>query len=128
MIAHPQHGVAVRKMFDPNADLFSKEIIARKERDANVPGMARMLQAGHTPVGTPTHINEYVPGTEVQISDLQQDPALYKQYLASMTAAQRASKQVGETRRDLRASKGPKQRVMLLGLLTVKSNSLTVCR
>jgi serine/threonine protein kinase len=68
MVAHPQHGVAVRKLYNPQA--VTPELIARKEQAAqltkNNPNVARMLGSHATPSGGKMHMMEYVHGSPVQ--------------------------------------------------------------
>lgn len=68
MVASPQHGVAVRKLYNPQA--VTPELIARKEQAAqltkNNPNVARMLGSHSTPSGAKMHMMEYVRGTPVK--------------------------------------------------------------
>ncbi len=63
LVAHPEHGIAVRKLYDPKG-LSSPAGIARKEtagRSVNDPSVARFLGSAPTPKGNATmHFNEYV--------------------------------------------------------------------
>jgi hypothetical protein len=70
MVAHPEHGVAVRKLFDPAGGAFSPEIVRRKEQLANLPGMAKVLGTTTGPQGTPIHFNEPIPGRELGNNDV----------------------------------------------------------
>ena len=65
LVAHPIHGISVRKAYDPAGRGYSSEIVARKEQLNNVPGMSRVLGSTTTRSGTPVHFNEYVPGTQM---------------------------------------------------------------
>lgn len=68
LVAHPQHGVAVRKLYDPNG-ISSPAMIARKEELGKAlgsdPNFARFYGSAPTPRGgTMMHFNEYVPSTQ----------------------------------------------------------------
>lgn len=65
LVAHPEHGVAVRKLYDPRG-LSSSSMIQRKEEAGRAigdnPHFARFLGSSQTPHGGGTmHFNEYVP-------------------------------------------------------------------
>jgi hypothetical protein len=129
-VAHPQHGVSVRKMFDPNAAAYSPEIIRRKEEMPNLPGVAKLLGTADTQHGTRVHFNEYVPGQDargmapregerlskpkdsaVSLETLvaadrtgraQMAPEQQKAYLQAMTGARRGAQQHGYRLNDMR--------------------------
>lgn len=66
LVAHPDHGVAVRKLYDPRG-ISGSEMIARKEQAGkalnNNPNFARFMGADQTPFGGQMHFNEYIkPG------------------------------------------------------------------
>lgn len=65
LVADPEHGVAVRKLFDPQG-LTSPETWARKERAGQAiganPHIAQFYGARNAPGGSRMHFNEYVPG------------------------------------------------------------------
>lgn len=66
MVAHPEHGVAVRKLYDPRG-ISGQEMIARKEQAGralgNNPTFAKFLGSAQTPQGGQMHFNEYIkPG------------------------------------------------------------------
>jgi hypothetical protein len=66
LVAHPEHGVAVRKLFDPRG-ISGPEMIARKEQAGRAlgdnPHFAKFLGSAQTPHGGQMHFNEYVqPG------------------------------------------------------------------
>ncbi len=66
MVAHPEHGVAVRKLYDPRG-VSGPEMIARKEQAGialrDNPNFARFLGSAQTPSGGQMHFNEYIsPG------------------------------------------------------------------
>ena len=65
LVAHPIHGISVRKAYDPAGKGYSSEIVRRKEQLNNVPGVSRVLGSTVTRSGTPVHFNEYVPGTQL---------------------------------------------------------------
>lgn len=63
MVAHPEHGVAVRKLYDPRG-ISSQDMIARKEQAGRAvgdsPHFAKFLGSAQTPQGGQMHFNEYV--------------------------------------------------------------------
>lgn len=66
MVAHPEHGVAVRKLYDPRG-ISGQEMIARKEQAGRAlgdnPTFAKFLGSAQTPQGGQMHFNEYIkPG------------------------------------------------------------------
>lgn len=66
MVAHPDHGVAVRKLYDPRG-ISGPEMIARKEQAGRAlgdnPTFAKFLGSSETQHGGQMHFNEYVqPG------------------------------------------------------------------
>ncbi len=65
MVAHPEHGVAVRKLYDPRG-VSSPEMIARKEEAGRAlgdnPHFAKFLGSAQTPQGGQMHFNEYIHG------------------------------------------------------------------
>lgn len=69
LVAHPQHGVSVRKMFDPAGAAYSPQIVARKAALGSLPGTAKLLGTAATKQNTPIHFNEYVPGTVPHADD-----------------------------------------------------------
>lgn len=64
LVAHPDHGVAVRKLYDPRG-ISGPEMIARKEQAGKAlgdnPNFAKFLGSAQTPQGGNMHFNEYVP-------------------------------------------------------------------
>ncbi len=65
MVAHPEHGVAVRKLYDPRG-ITSPSMISRKEEVGkaigNDPNFAQFLGSAKTPHGQGNmHFSEYVP-------------------------------------------------------------------
>lgn len=67
LVAHPQHGVSVRKLYDPKG-MASQELIKRKEMAGKAiganPHVAQFHGTAQTPHGQGTmHFNEYVPQT-----------------------------------------------------------------
>lgn len=70
LVAHPDHGVAVRKLYDPRG-MSSPEMIARKEEAGRAlgdnPHVAKFLGSAQTPHrGGTMHFNEYVPSQKGQ--------------------------------------------------------------
>lgn len=68
LVAHPEHGVAVRKLYDPRG-ISSPEMIKRKEEAGRAlgdnPHVAKFLGSAPTPHrGGTMHFNEYVPSTK----------------------------------------------------------------
>lgn len=66
MVAHPDHGVAVRKLYDPRG-ISGQDMIARKEQAGRAlgdnPNFAKFLGSSQTPQGGQMHFNEYIsPG------------------------------------------------------------------
>ncbi|MBA2708695.1 MAG: serine/threonine protein kinase [Gemmatimonadaceae bacterium] len=109
LVAHPQHGVAVRKMYDPNASAYSPEIIRRKEGLGSLPGVAKFLGSTKTMHNTPVHFSEYVPGVNASHglrppgSPTQGlTPAQQQSYISNSLAARRAAKEHGLVLRDMR--------------------------
>lgn len=66
LVAHPQHGVSVRKLYDP-AGMSTPEMIARKEQAGKAiganPHVAQFHGAAQAPGGSTMHFNEFVPGS-----------------------------------------------------------------
>lgn len=65
MVAHPEHGVAVRKLYDPRG-ISGSEMIGRKEQAGRAlgdnPYFAKFLGTAQTPSGGGTmHFNEFIP-------------------------------------------------------------------
>lgn len=64
LTASPQHGVAVRKLYDPRG-ISGPEMIARKEQAGRAlgdnPHFAKFLGSAETPHGGQMHFSEYVP-------------------------------------------------------------------
>lgn len=69
LVAHPQHGVAVRKLYDP-AGMSSPAMIARKEQVGRAiganPNVAQFHGSAPAPGGSTMHFNEYVRGTPMK--------------------------------------------------------------
>lgn len=65
LVAHPKHGLTVRKLYDPAAGVYSPKMIQRKEDLAPLSNeyarFARFHGAADTPVGTRMHFNEFIP-------------------------------------------------------------------
>ena len=101
VVATPQEGLTVRKLDDPNADLFSKEIGARRAAHPNVPGSSQVYRTGRTPMGTPMRFEEYVQGKPVT-SEMLRDPGTHKQYMASLLASRRYGRNNNLDFRDMR--------------------------
>jgi hypothetical protein len=137
VVAHPEHGVAVRKLYNPNAGIYSPEIIKRKEELGSIPGMAKFLGAAETPFAhTPVHYNEYVPGTEIEQRMYPRRPFdrlhRYKapenvdfdpEYMKSLLAANRGAREKGFVPRDLRpanAVRGWDRKVKFIDVLPMK--------
>ncbi len=75
MVAHPEHGVAVRKLYDPRG-VSGPEMIARKEQAGlalrDNPNFARFLGSAQTPYGGQMHFNEYVHPGQVPPGQMEQ--------------------------------------------------------
>ena len=101
MVAHPQHGVAVRKLYNPQA--VTPELIARKEQAAqltkNNPNVARMLGSHSTPSGGKMHMMEYVHGKPVQ-----QTPQNYQAIQNTRKSLQTDLKRGGMVAQDVRSA------------------------
>lgn len=69
IVAHPEHGISVRKLFDPAGSAYSPEFVKRKEELANLPGTAKVLGTGQSVQGTPIHFNELIAGRDVTEAD-----------------------------------------------------------
>lgn len=69
LVAHPEHGVTVRKLYDP-AGMSSPAMIARKEQVGKAiganPNVAQFHGAANAPGGSRMHFNEFVPGTPMK--------------------------------------------------------------
>jgi hypothetical protein len=68
LVAHPEHGVAARKLYDPRG-ISSNDMIQRKEEVGRSlgdnPHFAKFLGSAQTPHGGGTmHFNEYVPSAQ----------------------------------------------------------------
>lgn len=97
MVAHPQHGVAARKLYDPGG-ISTPAMIARKEEAGKAmgsnPNFAQFLGSAQTPHGGGTmHFNEYVPGASRTMKD-------------STPAQRSAAAQTGRDARSALAEKG----------------------
>lgn len=101
LVAHPKHGVSVRKMYDPNAGVYSDELIRRKAELGNLPGVAKHYGQAMTPQGTPMHFNEFVQGKEVRPHMLK-NPSVQKAYQSSLLQAHRGARQQGYRLADTR--------------------------
>lgn len=100
LVAHPQHGVAVRKMFDPNARGYAPELIQRKEQLGSLPGAAGHFGATKSMHGTPVHFNEFVQGESVP--RLLMTPEQRSASQKAMLQTSRALRQRGYAGRDIR--------------------------
>lgn len=64
LVAHPEHGVSVRKLYDPRG-ISGQEMIARKEQAGralgNNPHFAQFHGAAQTPYGGQMHFSEFIP-------------------------------------------------------------------
>lgn len=100
VVAHPQHGVSVRKMFDPQASGYAPELIARKAQLGSLPGAAAHYGSTQTMHGTPVHFNEYVQGSQVQRGKL--TPQQMNATQAAMTQTSRALRKKGYRGMDIR--------------------------
>lgn len=100
LVAHPQHGVAVRKTFNPAGGVYSPEIVRRKEQVGSVPGAAKFYGAAQTPHGTPVHFNEFVQGKSLAPS--QMTPEQRTAYQRAMNQTNRGLRQQGFVGRDIR--------------------------
>lgn len=72
LVAHPEHGVAVRKLYDPRG-ISSPSMLKQKEEAGRAvgdnPHFAKFLGSAPTPHGSGTmHFNEYVPQAKQQAS------------------------------------------------------------
>ncbi len=99
LVAHPEHGVSVRKMFDPNAVGYSPELAARKQQLGSLPGSAAHLGATATMHNTPVHFNEFVQGQQASKG---MTPDQQQQYQRAMVQSQRGARQQGMQLRDMR--------------------------
>lgn len=99
LVAHPQHGISVRKTFDPNAPGYSPELIARMGSRGNVPGMAAHYGAAPTLHGTPMHFNEYVQGREATRN---MSPEQAQSYMRSLRSVKKNLRGQGYAAADLR--------------------------
>lgn len=100
MVAHPEHGVAVRKLYDPRG-LSSPAMIQRKEEAGRAlgdnPNFSKFLGSAPTPHGGgQMHFNEFVPST-------QQKPSILNTP-ASMRAKTEQSLAASNTGRSARAA------------------------
>lgn len=101
-VAHPTHGAAARKIFDPTAGVYSPTIVKRKEQlGGNVEGAAKLLGTSQTQHGTPVHFNEYVPGKQVT-RDMMLDPAFAQKFEQAKARTQASGRQQGRELHDLR--------------------------
>lgn len=100
LVAHPQHGVAVRKLYNPRA--VTPELVARKEQAAqltkNNPNVAKMLGSNKTQQGNTMHMMEYVHGSPVQ-----QTPQNYQAIKNTRQSLAKDLKRGGMTAQDVRA-------------------------
>lgn len=128
LVAHPQHGVSVRKMFNPNGGLYSRHLVNRKAQALpNLPGVAQTLGTAQTRHMTPVHFNEFVPGTQIKPSMLKNDPQLASQYRNSLLTAQRAARQKGYKLMDTRAGNAmvqPDGQVKFIDHVPVRANEV----
>jgi hypothetical protein len=64
LVAHPEHGVAVRKLYDPHG-ISSPGLIQAKEQAGRAigtnPHVAQFYGSAQAPHGNPLHFSEYVP-------------------------------------------------------------------
>lgn len=93
VVAHPEHGVAVRKLYDPRG-ITSPEMIARKEEVGraigNNPNFAAFRGSSPTPHGQGTmHFSEFVPPAKGAVESHEWTPH-------SLATSQRAHKALGE--------------------------------
>lgn len=104
LVAHPQHGVSVRKTYNPQGGVYSPEMIRRKEQIGSLPGVADFHGKATTRQNTAVHFNEYVPGKEATPANLAATPGGPQAYQKAMLQAQRAGKQKGYSLADLRGA------------------------
>lgn len=93
MVAHPEHGVAVRKLYDPRG-ITSPSMIARKEEVGRALGnnqdFATFRGSAQTPHGQGTmHFSEFVPQAKGAVENQGWTPQ-------SLATSQRAHKALGE--------------------------------
>lgn len=101
MVAHPEHGVAVRKLFDPRG-ISGPEMIARKEQAGRAlgdnPNFAKFYGSAQTPHGGATmHFNEFIPQGQAPTGQ-----AGAQSIKHTTTQAQRALNQAGFAGKDIR--------------------------
>lgn len=127
LVAHPQHGVAVRKMFDPTGPAYSPAIIQRKEQLGNLPGTAKLLGAVNSPQGSRVHFNEYVAGKSFDKQQLQANPDLARQYMQSLRQAKSGGRQAGYNIQDLRPMNAVQQangQVKFIDMMPFRNNEV----
>jgi serine/threonine protein kinase len=127
LVAHPEHGIAVRKAFDPNAGVYSNDLISRKAQLGSLPGSAKFLGQAQSQLGSPVHFNEYVNGTQVTDKMLKSDPQVATQYLRSMRSSHQAAAKQGFKLRDTRAANAmltPEGQVKFIDSLPFKKDEL----
>lgn len=93
MVAHPEHGIAVRKLYDPRG-ITSPSMIARKEEVGralgNNPNFATFQGSAQTPHGQGTmHFSEFVPQAKGAVENHEWTPQ-------SLATSQKAHKALGE--------------------------------
>ncbi len=70
LTASPQHGVAVRKLYDPKG-ISGQSMIARKEQAGKSlgdnPNFAKFLGSAQTPAGGQMHFSEFIPSGQAPV-------------------------------------------------------------
>ncbi len=102
MVAHPEHGVAVRKLYDPRG-ISGPEMIARKEQAGRAlgdnPNFAKFYGSAQTPHGNATmHFNEFVPSGQAPTGQAGAQSIRHTQ-----VQAQRGLNQAGFAGKDIRS-------------------------
>lgn len=127
LVAHPEYGVSVRKMFSPSGRTFSPDMIQRKEQLNGLPGTAGIVATAQTGRGTPVHFNEYVPGQTVTPQLLQQNPAAASAYQSALLQSHRSARAQGFHLQDTRMDNAvltPQGQVKLIDYMPFRGNEL----
>lgn len=103
LVAHPKHGISVRKTYDPAGSVYSPEIIRRKEQLGSLPGAADYYGKSISRQNTPVHFNEFVRGEDVNALSLGQAGA-GNAYMKTLMQLRRAGRQQGYNLADLRGA------------------------
>jgi hypothetical protein len=102
LVAHPQHGISVRKTFDPQGSIYSPELIQRKSQLGTLPGLATHYGSTTTRQDTPVHFNEFVQGQSVDAGVLGSTPGAASAYMKALMQARKAGRSQGYHLADLR--------------------------